>query len=149
VTLERRGRIGVLRINNPPVNALSPTTIAAMVRAFDAFEADPSLRALLVHCDGRTFVAGGDITSFDAPDFSAGALNNLLARIERSQRLVVAALHGHCAGRWARVGARVPLPGCSPGHARRLPRSQARPAAGLPRARNACRVWPACRWRSI
>ena len=98
VTLERRGRIGLLRIDNPPVNALSPATVAGLVAAFDAFEAEPSLDALLVHCDGRTFVAGGDITSFDAPDFSAAAYNNLLARIERSKRPVVAALHGTALG---------------------------------------------------
>jgi 3-hydroxyacyl-CoA dehydrogenase len=98
VMLERRGRIGVLRINNPPVNALSPATIAGLVNAFDAFEADSSLAALLVHCDGRTFVAGADITWFDAPDFNATAYNHVLARIEGSQRPVVAALHGTALG---------------------------------------------------
>jgi enoyl-CoA hydratase/carnithine racemase len=35
------------------------------------FERRGRIGVLLVHCDGRTFVAGGDITSFDAADFSA------------------------------------------------------------------------------
>lgn len=98
VTLERRGRIGLLRIDNPPVNALSPDTIAGLTQALDAFEADSTLEALLIHCDGRTFIAGGDITSFDAPDFSAATYNNLLARIERSTRPTVATLHGAALG---------------------------------------------------
>ena len=98
VTFERRGRIGLLRIDNPPVNALSPATVAGLAEALAAFDADPSLGALLVHCDGRTFVAGGDITSFDAPDFSAASYNSLLARLERSARPVVAALHGTVLG---------------------------------------------------
>jgi len=94
VTLERRGAIGLLRINNPPVNALSKQTVAALARQVDAFEADGSLRALLVYGAGRTFVAGGDITNFEAPDFDAGPYNRILGRLEASPRLVVAALHG-------------------------------------------------------
>jgi len=98
VTLERHGRIGVLRINNPPVNALSPAVVAGIQTAIDAFEIDRSMEVLLVHCDGRTFVAGADITAFDAPDFSAAPFNALLARIEQADRPVVATLHGTALG---------------------------------------------------
>jgi len=98
VTFERRGRIGLLRIDNPPVNALSPEVVAGVVQGFAAFEADGSLDALLVHCDGRTFVAGGDIATFDAPDFSTVPINTFLARIEQSRRPVVAVLHGTVLG---------------------------------------------------
>jgi 3-hydroxyacyl-CoA dehydrogenase len=144
VTFEKRGRIGLLRINNPPVNALSLQTVAGMAQALGEFEADFSLDALLVHCEGRTFVSGGDITSFDAPDFSASAFNTLLARIEGSTRPVVAALHGTALGgglelalachyRVAVAGTRVGLPevklGLLPGSlgTQRLPR-----LAGVP-----------------
>ncbi|UUZ68792.1 enoyl-CoA hydratase/isomerase family protein [Polaromonas sp. P2-4] len=139
VTFEKRGRIGLLRIDNPPVNALSSETVAGLIQVLDAFEADSSLEALLVHCDGRTFVAGGDITTFDAPDFSASAYNNLLARIENLTRPVVAVLHGTALGgglelalachyRIAIAGTRVGLPevklGLVPGSlgTQRLPR---------------------------
>jgi 3-hydroxyacyl-CoA dehydrogenase len=98
VTFQRRGRIGLLRIDNPPVNALSSATVGGLIEGLAAFEADTSLAALLVHCDGRTFVAGGDITSFDAPDFSAAPYNTFLARLERSARPVVAVLHGTVLG---------------------------------------------------
>ena len=89
---------GSCGIDNPPVNALSPETVADMIAAFDAFEADRSLAALIVECAGRTFVAGGDIAAFDDPSFSAVPFNTLLARIEASGRPVVAELFGTVLG---------------------------------------------------
>ncbi len=98
VTLQRHGRIGVLRINNPPVNALNNDVITGIGQVLDEFEADRSLQALMVHCDGRTFVAGADITIFDLPDFSSAPFNRTLARIEMADRPVVALLHGTALG---------------------------------------------------
>jgi len=98
VSLIRHEGIAVLRIANPPVNALSPDVVAGLAAAVDAFEADRSHAALLLHCEGRTFVAGGDISSFDNPDFSATLFNGTLARIEALDRPVVAALHGTVLG---------------------------------------------------
>lgn len=98
VTYRRHGEIALLVIDNPPVNALSPAVVAGLGAALDAFEADRTARALLLHCEGRTFVAGGDITSFDAPDFSAQPFNATLARLEAQDRPVVAALHGTVLG---------------------------------------------------
>ena len=98
VIFETHGRIGVLRMNNPPVNALSPAAVAGLIDGLAAFEAEPALQALLLHCEGRTFVAGGDISSFDLADFSAAPFNNFLARLEQSARPVVAALHGTVLG---------------------------------------------------
>jgi 3-hydroxyacyl-CoA dehydrogenase len=146
VTFETHGRIGVLRMNNPPVNALSPAAVAGLIAGFAAFEADASLLALLLHCEGRTFVAGGDISSFDLPNFSTAPFNTFLARLEQSARPVVAALHGTVLGgglelamachyRLALPGTRVGLPevklGLIPGSlgTQRLPR-----LAGVPLA---------------
>lgn len=98
VSLERHGRIGVLRIANPPVNALSATVIDGIGTCFDAFEADASLDALLLHCEGRTFVAGADISIFDDPTFNTAEFNGTLARMEQSRRTVVALLHGTALG---------------------------------------------------
>jgi 3-hydroxyacyl-CoA dehydrogenase len=98
VTLTRHGDLALLCIANPPVNALSVGVVAGLAAAVDAFEAEPSYRALLIHGDGRTFVAGGDITSFDDPDFSASLYNATLARIEGQHRPVAVALHGTVLG---------------------------------------------------
>jgi 3-hydroxyacyl-CoA dehydrogenase len=99
VRLSREGRIAVLRIDNPPVNAISPAVGAGLVAALQAFEADRDAAALLLYCEGRTFVAGGDIASFDLPDFSTAPFNHgVLARLEAQTRPVVAALHGTVLG---------------------------------------------------
>jgi 3-hydroxyacyl-CoA dehydrogenase len=87
-----------LRIDNPPVNALSTQTVASITAAFDEFEKDQSLVGLVIECAGRTFVAGGDIASFNEPSFSTAPFNTLLARIEASERPVAASLFGTVLG---------------------------------------------------
>lgn len=96
--LAREGKLGVLRIDNPPVNALSLDVIRDLISAYEAFEADRGLAALVIECAGRTFIAGGDIAVFDDPSFSAASLNAMLARMEESERPVVAALFGTVLG---------------------------------------------------
>lgn len=98
VCLHRRDHIGLLYIDNPPVNALSPAVFQALSETFDEFERDTSLTALIILGAGRTFVAGGDIAAFDSEDFSAAGLIEFLARLEASTRPVVAALHGTVLG---------------------------------------------------
>lgn len=98
VRIERCGSIGVIAIDHAPVNALTDEVVSGLTAAVDAFEADPSYQALLVLGKGRTFVAGGDISAFDSPDFTAQALNRALGRIEALARPVVAALHGTVLG---------------------------------------------------
>ncbi|MFW5330187.1 3-hydroxyacyl-CoA dehydrogenase NAD-binding domain-containing protein [Hydrogenophaga sp. ZJX-1] len=139
VTLKSEGAIGVLVIDNPPVNALSPATVQGLIDGLAAFEARADLKALVVHCEGRTFVAGGDIAAFEDPAFSAAPYNAFLARLEACSRPVVAALHGTALGgglelalachwRVASPGTRVGLPevklGLIPGSlgTQRLPR---------------------------
>ena len=139
VTLTREGDIALLCIDHPPVNAISPRVVRDLAAALDAFDQDGAARALVIFCAGRTFVAGGDIGSFDAADFSAAPYNAVLARIEALERPVVAALHGTvlggglelalaCHWRVAQTGTRLGLPevklGLLPGSlgTQRLPR---------------------------
>jgi 3-hydroxyacyl-CoA dehydrogenase len=98
VSYRRDGDIGVVEIDNPPVNAISRAVIAQLADAVAAFFADAAARALVIACAGRTFVAGGDLTTFDDPDFTARDYNATLACIESSERPVVAAMHGTALG---------------------------------------------------
>ncbi|UUC91485.1 3-hydroxyacyl-CoA dehydrogenase NAD-binding domain-containing protein [Comamonas sp. C11] len=99
ITLSREGRIGLILIDNPPVNAISGTFIAGMADALDQFDAASDLDALVLFCEGRTWVAGADISSFEDPaGFSAEPFNTVLARLEGQSRPVVASLHGTVLG---------------------------------------------------
>ena len=99
VRFEREGRIGLILIDNPPVNAISGPFIAGLADALNQFERADELKALVLYCAGRTFVAGADIASFeDSAGLSSSTFNALLARLEAQQRPVVAALHGTVLG---------------------------------------------------
>jgi 3-hydroxyacyl-CoA dehydrogenase len=98
VTLERRGGASVMRIANPPVNAVSPGVIRGILKMLDTFDRDTASTGLILACAGRTFVAGGDIASFEAPDFTTADYNRALDRLEASRRPVVAALFGTVLG---------------------------------------------------
>src|SRR5205823_13570144 len=67
VSLTRVGDIGVISINHPPVNALSQPVRAGLKDAIAEGNADSSISALVIHCEGRTFIAGADIREFGKP----------------------------------------------------------------------------------
>ena len=97
VTLERHGDVAVLIIDNPPVNALSAPLRRALLEAVQEVVADKVLRAAVITCAGRTFVAGADIREFDAPppEVTTGHVNDA---IEAAGKPFVAALHGTALG---------------------------------------------------
>src|SRR5216117_1395320 len=67
VDLERRGRIAVLTVNNPPVNALSQHVRQGLRDGLNQATADAAVGAIVITCAGRTFIAGADITEFGKP----------------------------------------------------------------------------------
>lgn len=94
--------VAVVRIDNPPVNALSPEVISGLERAVGDANADAATDALVVLGAGRTFVAGADIKGLEQMAWggSSGApdMHDLLARIEDCRVPVVMALHGTALG---------------------------------------------------
>lgn len=98
VTFLREDGFGVAHIDNPPVNSLDRPTTEGLIAALAEFEAAPELQGLILRCAGRTFVAGGDIPGFEAPDFTAAPLNEFLMRLESQSRPVVAELFGSVLG---------------------------------------------------
>ncbi len=99
VRLERSGDIGLILVNHPPVNALSHAVRLGLIEALAAFEADGSLRAAVLACDGRTFIAGADINEFSqAPEQGESLLHVFLRALDACQKPVVAALHGTALG---------------------------------------------------
>src|SRR5436309_15092646 len=97
VDLDRRGRIAVLTINNPPVNALSQHVRQGLRDGVTQAIADATVGAIVITCAGRTFIAGADITEFGKPPREPG-LHEVLDLIESSLKPVVAAVHGTALG---------------------------------------------------
>src|SRR6202022_1530228 len=64
VHLTENGNVGVITINNPPVNALSPGVPEGISEALDQIAADDKVAAVVLIGGGRTFVAGADIKEF-------------------------------------------------------------------------------------
>lgn len=96
VSYEIMGNIGVIRINNPPVNALSHALRAALQEVVIEAQNDAS-EALVLICVGRTFIAGADIKEFGKPPQQPW-LPEMLDTIEQSGKIIVAAIHGTALG---------------------------------------------------
>ncbi len=94
---EKRGDIGIIWIDNPPVNAISVGVRTAMIEGVANLAADPEIKIGVLACEGRTFMAGADITEFGKPPLSPG-LREALTAIENSIKPVVAAIHGTALG---------------------------------------------------
>ncbi len=97
VDLSRDGEIAVLTVNNPPVNALSAAVRAGIKAGIEQASADPEVKAIVLACAGRTFIAGADITEFGKPPQEPG-LALVVQTIEDAPKPVVAALHGTTLG---------------------------------------------------
>ena len=91
------GDVAIVTINSPPVNALSQSVREGLKLGVEKAEADPQVKATVVICAGRTFIAGADITEFGKPH-AAPFLPDVLDKIENAKKPVVAALHGTALG---------------------------------------------------
>jgi 3-hydroxyacyl-CoA dehydrogenase len=97
VRLERSGRIGLVIVDNPPVNAISQSVRQGLQECFRAAARDASIDAVVLLCDGRTFIAGADLAEFDAP-MGEPTAHQVFEVIEGMDKPVVAALHGTALG---------------------------------------------------
>ncbi|WP_185984370.1 3-hydroxyacyl-CoA dehydrogenase NAD-binding domain-containing protein [Aureimonas mangrovi] len=138
VRLEREGDIGLIVVDNPPVNALGQAVRQGLLARLAEAQADEGLRAVAVIGAGRTFMAGADIREFGKPPMPPG-LGEVVDAFEASTKSTIAAIHGTALGgglevalgchhRVALAGAKVGLPevtlGLLPGAGgtQRLPR---------------------------
>ena len=97
VDLQRRGRVAVLTVNNPPVNALSQHVRQGLRDGVRQAIADPAAEAIVIVCAGRTFIAGADITEF-GKQLQEPGLHEVLDLMEGAPKPVVGAIHGTALG---------------------------------------------------
>lgn len=145
VQVEKHQKVGILRLENPPANALSQPVFEALSQALDKVEADQEVKVIVLIGTGRFFAAGADIKEFTAVETAEQGQRisetgqGVFQRMERFSKPIIAAIHGAALGggfelamachiRFATVDAKLGLPelnlGLIPGFAgtQRLPR---------------------------
>jgi 3-hydroxyacyl-CoA dehydrogenase len=97
VRVERDGAVGIVVMDNPPVNASSQALRESLLRAIAQIEADESVEAAVLMGAGRAFMGGADIREFDKPPL-APALPEVIASLMDSRTPWIAAIHGAALG---------------------------------------------------
>lgn len=97
LSITQEGGVAVVTIDNPPVNALSQKLRQNLHDAVEALEKEDDVRAVVLICAGRTFIAGADVSEFGAPP-QPPHLPDVVAKIEAASKPWIAAIHGSALG---------------------------------------------------
>jgi enoyl-CoA hydratase/carnithine racemase len=104
VKLDTRGAVAIVWLDNPPANSLSPAVVEGLVAAWEAIEAAPEVRAMILASPNPAlFCAGADIKAFTTMDEAAGralldATHRLARAWETSRTVTIAAVNGLALG---------------------------------------------------
>lgn len=102
VAVWREGRVGIVELRRPPNNFFDNTLIADIGEGFEAFDADPECRAIVLAAAGKNFCAGADFANRPATGLTAeGGTKHLYKeaiRLLRTQKPVIAAIQGAAVG---------------------------------------------------
>jgi enoyl-CoA hydratase/carnithine racemase len=102
ITLAREETFALITLNRPPANAISEALITEVNTALNSVQSDESVRAVILTGAGdKIFCGGADLGSA----FSGGDIeqfirfgNNVMRKIERFPKPVIAAINGHAMG---------------------------------------------------
>ena len=109
VKMRMDGRVAIVTLDHPPVNALSQQLLEELEEEYDRLDIGDEARSIILGGEGeKAFVAGADITEFPAlreqveqaatEGGSARGIQKLAARMDAGRTPVVAAIHGYCLG---------------------------------------------------
>ena len=94
-----QGAVAVIRLDNPPVNGLAHAVRAGILAGLDRATADPAISAVVLAGAGKSFSAGADINELGTPkSLQEPILPSVIRAIERSEKPVIAAVHGVAMG---------------------------------------------------
>lgn len=97
IQIERMGEIALVRIDNPPVNAVSHAARVGLQNAIEQLNADTAVKVIAIYGVGRTFIAGADIREFGKPS-ATPILPDVCTTLENSDKPVISVLHGTTLG---------------------------------------------------
>ena len=120
VSIEINGSVGLIALDNPPVNAASHAIRSGLWQAVETLQQTDGVEVIALFAKGRTFIAGADIREFGKPPLDPW-LPELCNFIESASRPIVCVLHGttlggglevamSCHARVALTGSKVGLP---------------------------------------
>jgi len=102
VFAEHQNEMVVIKVDNPPVNALGPGVPEGIEDAIKAAEANGAVQAIVLMGAGGTFVAGADIKQLEDLAWGRGPgapnIHELLRKIEDCTKPVIMAIHGTALG---------------------------------------------------
>ena len=102
VVTEIEAGVAVVKIDNPPVNALGSGVAEGLEEGIRSAEADAAVRAIVIMGAGTTFVAGADIKQLEDLAWGRGPgapnIHQLLQIIEDSKKPIIMAIHGTALG---------------------------------------------------
>ena len=102
ITVETRGKVGLIRLNRPQaLNALNRALMADLRHALDAFEADPNISCVVITGSDKAFAAGADIKEMAEKTFAEAYLGDFAANWDRAatvRKPVIAAVGGFALG---------------------------------------------------
>lgn len=93
VTVSVENGIALVTVDLPPNNALGAAVREGLDTAVERIGSDRDIRAAIILCAGRSFVAGADMAEIEP-----GMPGPLFERIEALEKPVVAAIHGAALG---------------------------------------------------
>ncbi|MBQ46357.1 MAG: 3-hydroxyacyl-CoA dehydrogenase [Zetaproteobacteria bacterium] len=97
VKVEKHNNIALVSINNPPVNALSRGVRDGLYEEIEKLGTTTDTEAIVLICDGRSFVAGADIKEFGKP-LQGRSLQEVQNIFRQCPKPIIAAIHGTALG---------------------------------------------------
>jgi enoyl-CoA hydratase len=102
IIMERRGRVGVIRLNRPQaLNALNAALMGELNAAIDVFEADDAIGCMVITGSPKAFAAGADIKEMADQSFADVYFGDFTAawhRVAQARKPVIAAVAGYALG---------------------------------------------------
>ncbi len=100
------GPVAWIRLNRPErLNAMNRSLVDGLLAAFAQVEADETVRAIILHGEGRAFCSGDDLKDLDSQTASekdtqdwVEAIQDVTLAIMQSRKIIIAAVHGWCVG---------------------------------------------------